>query len=519
MSFLLDSFIYASSAFSIIIAIAIYMILKEDGKATGYKGLLPVIFSIVVLTLAFSYFYISPKTYNIAITEFPPWFSPAVIKINVGDTIKWIHEETPDVMKASFSPFEIDIFPVVMANEGHSNQHTGHIHTHPIMSLQGPENFSSNFEPVDEFSFTFNKPGIYVYICPTHPYMKGIIAVGVNTDQEITWPPKESTILDPPKIPGIGEIWVDTQFEVVVGQKFPGTITVIDANTWKVKKTIIDTDFNNPHNLWNSIDGDFIYQTQWHSNKLSKIDVDKKSIVGTIDVGIAPAHVFVHPTKDKIYVTLNDEDKVIVVNSSLQLVNSIKTPLGPHGLWIEPSGKYMSVAATLSGELAIIDLEKEEVIKTFDVGGLPLASSITPDGKYAAISSLLNGKVVIVDLRSMEIVKDINVGSMPIQVVPSPDGKYFFVANTGSSDVSVIDTGTLDMVKTLPAFKGAHGITFGKKEGGGYYAYVSNKYARAVVVIDVDSLDVAGHIKLSDNGWGGNGILALPNTATGFWNE
>ncbi len=42
------------------------------------------------------------------------------------------------------------------------------------------------------------------------------------------------------------------------------------------------------------------------------------------------------------------------------------------------------------------------------------------------------------------------------------------------------------MIKDLPCNAGCHGGNFGAKKGGGYYAYISNKFSNAMQVIDVD---------------------------------
>jgi len=452
--------------------------------------------AVVLLWSGFQAF--APAKNKICINEAPPWFRPDVLKIKPGETVIWEHcaEQTPRGKKV----------------------HTK-VHTHPVLSIDGPESFSTNLRPVgygknEQFRFTFTKPGIYTYICPTHPYMRGQIAVGIKPEKDKLWPPQEiikPALLPPPAIFGIGEIWLNTQYERVPEQDFPGTITVIDAETWETKKIITHANFNNPHNPWHSYDGRYIFQTQWHTDKLHKIDVATKKVVGEVSLGNAPAHVFTHPNKDRIYVTLNNENRVIVLDFDLNILNEIGVSHGPHGIWIDPSGRWMSVAATLNEKLNIIDLEKEKVVATFDAPGLPLATSITNDGKYALISLLLQNKVRVIDLATLTHIKDISVGGWPIWPAPAPDGRLVFVPNTKTADISVIDLEKLEVVKTLPAAGGAHGITFGPKQGGGYYGYFSAKFARVMGIVDVEKLETVGYVKLRETAWGGNGILVLPN--------
>lgn len=440
-------------------------------------------------------------THEVCIGERPPWFVPEVLEIAPGDTVVWrhCHEE---------------------AQEAHGRI----VHTHPVLSIEGPERFTSNLRPVghddgETFAFRFEKPGVYRYLCPTHPYMKGIVAVGVPSPVASLWPPEEiirPSLLPPPAEPGVGEVWIDTQFEDVPGQPYPGTITVVDAASWEVKDVIAHPTFNNPHNNWQGRGGRHVYQTQWHSDVLTKLDAATREVVATVRLGNAPAHVFVHPRRDRVYVTINNENRVVILNEALERLGEIRTSFGPHGIWIDPSGRWMSVAATLEEKLDIIDLEREEVVASFDAPGLPLATAITHDGRYAMISLLLEGKVRFVDLGKLSVVKDVEVGKMPIWPSPAPDGRHVFVPNTGTADISVISLETLEVVKTLPAAGGAHGIIFGPKRGGGHYGYFSSKFARVMGIVDADALETVGYVRLPETAWGGNGILSLPNAYDAF---
>jgi hypothetical protein len=80
-------------------------------------------------------------------------------------------------------------------------------------------------------------------------------------------------------------------------------------------------------------------------------------------------------------------------------------------------------------------------------------------------------------------------------------------------------------VKSLPCEPGCHGVNFGLKKGGGYYAFVASKFANDLVVVDMDKLDIVGRILLVDPkdgqitanyGMGGQGVLPLPLADSGM---
>ncbi|MFT4250689.1 MAG: hypothetical protein ACMXYD_04985 [Candidatus Woesearchaeota archaeon] len=444
----------------------------------------------------------SPTTHYVCVLESPPWFDPPVLNIQPGDTVVWQHCDEP------------------------SGAHNP-VHTHPIEQIAGPEYFSSGFGLVGQghnnhsasalpYEYTFTEEGENTYICPTHPYMMGIVSVG-EVSEATVWPKPSSinqSIVRNPEIAGVGEVWLNAQFSIIEGQDFPGSISVLNTETWKVEKVITHETFNNPHNPWNTYDERYVFQTQWHADTINKIDVESREVVASKQVGNAPAHLFVHPHEELLYVTMNNEDRVGVYDFNLTHLRDIQTNFGAHGIWIDPQGRYMAVAATLAEKLDIVDLSTEEVVASFEAEGFPLGVQITHDGKYAMINLLLEGKTRFVDLDTLEVVADVDVGELPIWAMPDPNNEYVFVTNTGTADITVIELATLEVVTTLEAGAGAHGIIFGENAAGGYYGYVSHKYEPYIGVVDLESLETIAYIKLEEHLIGGNGILVLPSTYT-----
>ncbi len=105
----------------------------------------------------------------------------------------------------------------------------------------------------------------------------------------------------------------------------------------------------------------------------------------------------------------------------------------------------------------------------------------------------------------------------------------------------MVDTATDTLVAMLGCDPGCHGVQWGAKDGGGYYAYVSSKFSNRMLVVDPDpngaaapndgsNADVVGAILLTDQGvttikddavsaypgMGGQGVLAVPNVYNGW---
>ena len=129
------------------------------------------------------------------------------------------------------------------------------------------------------------------------------------------------------------------------------------------------------------------------------------------------------------------------------------------------------------------------------------------------------------------------IGGLPIQTPVSPHGKWVITANTLTATITIIDTSTDELVTMLPCSAGCHGVNFGAKAGGGYYAYVSSKFSNELLVVDPDPDDdgdagdaaIVGRVILVDGvgtlkddtptlnkGMGGQGVLAIPLPYNGW---
>ena len=102
-----------------------------------------------------------------------------------------------------------------------------------------------------------------------------------------------------------------------------------------------------------------------------------------------------------------------------------------------------------------------------------------------------------------------------------------------------MDTTSNQVVKILACDPGCHGVQFGAKDdiaNGGYYAYVTSKFANRLIVLDYDPNNdgnasdarIAGWAILAKNdapaddkitgnyGMGGQGVMPIPNVYNGW---
>src|SRR5215212_8846122 len=105
-----------------------------------------------------------------------------------------------------------------------------------------------------------------------------------------------------PAIAGIGEVWIDTQFEKTANKIKPGTATSVNTTSWEVTKKIAlpEINMNNAHNMWTDKDQNLIYATQWFDNKTTIFDRNTGKLIKNIEVGDDPSHVMTSTKTDEL---------------------------------------------------------------------------------------------------------------------------------------------------------------------------------------------------------------------------
>lgn len=401
-----------------------------------------------------------------------------------------------------------------------------------------------------------------------------------------------------PRKKGIGEIWIDTAYELTAGKEahFPGTMTVVSATSWNAHRKIAlpAQNMNNGHNMWASHDQKQIYQTEWHGNSIYVLNRHNGKLLQEIKEGQYgdggtchdPAHVMTRVDTEQVHVTCNGDDYVAEFNrlpSGLLQFNGFLDMSNaggqtqPHAHWMGHDGKSMVTPNSNTNDATLFDFNTYTIKNQQPTGALPIASGMMPDESKYYVSNYLGHSTSVMcgppapgtvtrtckkpdgtEVTSGQKIKDIPlllngnydpfgggitgpVGGFPIQTPVSPDGKFVITGNTLTGTITIIDTKTDTLVAMIPCDPGCHGVNFGAKKGGGYYAYVTSKFANRLIILDYDPNNdgiieegesvIAGAVVLANDrvakddrivgnkGQGGQGILPVPNVYNGWVQE
>jgi DNA-binding beta-propeller fold protein YncE len=376
-----------------------------------------------------------------------------------------------------------------------------------------------------------------------------------------------------PKTKGVGEIWIATQYEETENRGKPGTLTVVDAKSWKVDRKVslpdIENEMNNPHNMWTDRDQTVIYTTQWFDQYLTTIDRKSGEYISNVWVGEAPAHVMTRTNTDQVHVSLNGEDSVAElepgggsVEEYLDVTGPDSNPAQPHAHWMGYDGMKMVTPNSNTKDSTLYSFAVDGILAKEETGMLPIATGMMPDSSKYYVSNFLSNTISVMDgtagikIKDIDLLADYNgvpldktnfsdcdgngviaAGALPIQTPVSPNGKYVVTANTLTATITIIDTDDDELEAMLACDAGCHGVNFGAKQGGGYYAYVTSKFANTLLVVDIDPnndgeaddativgrllLDAIAKTKTDDkvsaySGMGGQGVLPVPNVYNGW---
>ncbi|TMD08680.1 MAG: copper oxidase [Chloroflexi bacterium] len=348
-----------------------------------------------------------------------------------------------------------------------------------------------------------------------------------------------------PKVPGVGEVMQSTQMEELNEKAYPGTVTFIDANTWQVARKFGLPTINNgggldnPHNQWASRDENTIYSDEWFSNKTTAFDRYSGQMLRQTVVGLSPAHVMTRSGTDELIVGINGENKLTEVapgDNGVTKDFSANLPgegiAHPHAHWLSGDGNTAVAPNANFDSASLFNLNAPDpdlsITKRAFVGSIPIATGMSSTADRAYSAGLMSNNIVcistagpachdggrLVDTKNISLTKGYDYvtgsqggggtglpvafppfssdagpaapGLLPIQNAVSPDNKVMVVANAASGNMDVIDIAKDEVIKVLPCDPGCHGVNWGAKKGGGYYAYVTSKFANVTSVVDPD---------------------------------
>jgi len=234
--------------------------------------------------------------------------------------------------------------------------------------------------------------------------------------------------------------------------------------------------------------GNFFYVTLLGSANVLKYDAWADTLVAVAAVGQAPANPVTSPDGRTLYVTnwRSDNPTLHVLDAATLAEREVlrfPPSLGasPHGLCVARDGTVYttheeagSVFEIGPGGPVFIPLEGRESRRL-----QPLQIVLDADERFAYVTCLNAGEVQVIDIELDAVVKVISIGGNPWLAALTLDGSRVYVANWGKNAVDVIETSTQELVATLTnqtvgktVFARPHGVAM---SADGTQVFISNE--------------------------------------------
>jgi YVTN family beta-propeller protein len=134
---------------------------------------------------------------------------------------------------------------------------------------------------------------------------------------------------------------------------------------------------------------------------------------------------------------------------------------GAEGFDLSPDGKEIWVANAQDGTISIVDMAEKKPTQTVEAnvkGANRL--KFTPDGKQVFVSSLSSPDLAIFDAAGRKETKRVKIGRGAAGLLMQPDGSRAYVACTPDSHVAIIDLRTLEVAGHIEAGKQPDGLAW-----------------------------------------------------------
>jgi YVTN family beta-propeller protein len=166
------------------------------------------------------------------------------------------------------------------------------------------------------------------------------------------------------------------------------------------------------------------------SNSLSLVALPDGKVLDEVAVGGHPIAIIANRQRNRLFVSCRDtgEVEVFAIDSgNIERQEAIYVGFHPHGLALSPDEKLLYVALAAADQVAVIDLDKNEVTKRIATGRWPRYLALSRDGKRLAVGASGDRGVSVIDCERGELAfhetfAGLNIGHLAL----GDDGKVYF---------------------------------------------------------------------------------------------
>jgi len=202
------------------------------------------------------------------------------------------------------------------------------------------------------------------------------------------------------------------------------TVSVVDTEARRTIATIPVGAY--PHGIRISPDGKQAYVANLKGGTASVIDTETRKEVAQIAVGKGPAQVGFTPDGRLAFASLSQEDKVAVIDpATRKVIKKMSVGTIPIQVYASPDSRLLFVANQGTRKrpgktVSVINLESLDVVKTIETGPGAHGVVVSADGRYAYVTNIYANSVSVLDVKDLKIVATVPVGKGPNGISLTP---------------------------------------------------------------------------------------------------
>jgi YVTN family beta-propeller protein len=298
---------------------------------------------------------------------------------------------------------------------------------------------------------------------------------------------------------------------VYVPNSHDGTVTVIDARTYRVLRTFPTGAL--PQHVVPSYD----LTTLWVANNLggSLTPIDPATGQEGVSVPVDDPYNLYFTPDGRLAIVVAERRRRLDFRDAKTMTLVQSLPLqckGVDHMEFTADGRFAVATCEFSGQLVKVDLAARAVTGylTLDPGGLdttamPQDIRSSPDGRAFYVADMKANGVFLVDPEAFRRVGFIATGRGTHGIYPSRDGRLLYITNRGwnttgggrrgPGSVTVLDPRTERIVATWPV-PGGGSPDMGNVTADGKELWVSGRYDEEVYVFDTETGQLTHRIKV-----------------------
>lgn len=174
-------------------------------------------------------------------------------------------------------------------------------------------------------------------------------------------------------------------------------------------------------------DGDTVLVVSEIAGALLIVSLERAEIIAATSTGGSqPQQVVLSADGRFVFVSNKGSGTIGVINlSRRRLEKTIDVGGGPSAMALSPDNQELWVANSGSNSISLVQVESQSVLVEFPCGSLPSALTFTPDGTHALCTNTASGNVSIFDVSTHKPVGEIELPKVSAEVAkqrPGPEG-------------------------------------------------------------------------------------------------